>query len=868
MSCTKCDLHKDCNKSGMKGRGSKAKYMLVLDIPTKSDNKAGFSPSGDVFLKIKYLLNKAKINESDVYITNAIKCFTPDLTKIKKVHYEACNEHLLNEIVNYNPKAIIACGKIAWQMISGHTSVGEYVGHVEDSSFDVVNDDDSISTVNKKIFPAYSINASLFDWTLHHDILLAFSKAKKYVEHNQIDKCPDPNVKTILSMDDLKLAKEEILSYKWCATDFETTGLQFWKDKIINSGYCGELGKVFVFYHNPYMKSHIDDWNSEQIELGKEINRFLKYHKGDVENTLREIHGSHIKWVLHNSKFDLKFAKRFNIPYKNLFFDTLVADSLIDENMGHSLNECYVRRGINYGAYDTELYRYVGKKSLKTYQYVPPQTLIKYLGYDCEGVYRMVKIMQQQLKEIDMYEHFIKVKMPSIEILLDMEYRGVKYDKPLLLEASNLIKKKIDEQKELLLKITKNPEFNPNSDKQIIDFITTNKYPVKRLGLTLTKKGKLSVNSENLKKFIGTKYEEFPKTILNIKKLVKLKGTYIDGKEGEGGMLQYLDSNNMLHANYNIWTAVTGRYSCNKPSLQTFPRPIKGLPNTRTFIIPSEKDWILFEADFTALEQYIVAILAKDDVLIQKILDGTDIHSFNAVTLGKALGWIEKNITYETFVDNVGKGKIKEEDIPKDVYQLYSDLRTKSKTVGFGLNYGKGAESFAEEFGITVAEAETMIDAYFYLYKKIALWRKRTIEKAQNKGEIELLSGRKRRFTLATDWINSPFAKKSWSARIIKEEIARQAMNYPVQGNAHEAFEQGVLRLVGERFKKEGLQARLLLSIHDGIVGECPPHEKEIVAKCIKEEMVALYNEGTPHELWLKIDVGYYKDRWYGEKIK
>lgn len=879
--CTACNLHKKCNSVLIWGKSanSRPKYMIVLDYPTKSDDKWGNSPSGDVDLKLKYFLDKAGIKHSDVYVTNALKCFvdTKDKAKIKKEHLEACSQYLLMELEKYKPKVVIPMGKTAFQMLSNYTSVDEFCEHDWDFTYQVnEGDEDYPEIVDKtvKTFPAYSVNSSLFGWEVNNSIIRSLRKAKKYVETGVVDRTPDPKVNLITTLEQLKEFEERAMKAKFGTTDFETTGLTHWKHKIINSGYCFQEDQVDVIFHIPYQKKHTENWTDEDIKLARKINRFVIDHGPEIRSTLARVHASDIKWILHNGKFDLKFAHFHGIPFKNFYWDTLVGDSLVDENEGHSLNEVYVRRGINYGPYDVELYPYVGKhadakkkkeNSKKTYQYIPPWIITKYLGYDCAGLFKLVKIQRKELEAEGLLNHFLQIKMPSLrDVLLDIELRGVRYDREMLLDSAKTLIATERAYLEQLREMTGDPEFNPNSDMQISKYMVAKKFPLKKLGIPMTSRG-YSTKAEYLKKFLDMpKYAEFVKLLMAVKKISKIKGTYIDGKDGEGGMLQYITPDDMLHPNFNMWTATTGRYSCNKPSLQVFPRPIKGLVNTRQFVVKTNPDDIMFEADFSALEQYVVAALSGDDVLIQKILDGTDIHSFNATTLGKALGWIDQKITYDEFVEKCGKGKTPKEEIPKDIYMLFDGLRTKAKTVGFGLNYGKGAESFAKEFGISVTEAEEMIEAYFSLYKKMKRWRDKICETAFRKGEISLLSGRKRRFHMATDWIKSPYAKKSWSAKIIKEEIDRQAMNFPIQGGAHESFEQGCLRLVN-RIKKEGLYAHLQLSIHDGIVGSCKPHEKELVEKIINEEMIMTFNPATPQELTLKIDVGFYEDRWYGE---
>lgn len=873
MSCNACVLSNGCNKTGIYGRkkNSRPKYMIVLEYPYERDVKWDEFPSGDQKLKIEYMLDQAGIKRDDVYITYAIKCpiSKKQAAKIKQDYLDTCSGHLVSEIQQLQPKVIITSGNIPFRMLTDESTCDEWVGHDYDTSFNDEGPDGRLKKNHLKIFPVKNFNTSVFLWKLDKDNLIALKKAKRFVEEGIVKRTKDPEVRVVLSVKDLKEFEAEMMAATECATDLETTGLDFWQHDIINSGYALSGNKAWVVFHNPYKKSHTKKWTSEEIAYGKKVNIFVKEHKALIMKTLKRVHAKKdMKWYLHNGKFDQKFCMRNGIKYESgVNFDTMIAESLIDENLGHSLNQCYVRYGINYGAYDTALYPYVGKKDQKNYQHIPPTMLAKYLGYDVCGVFKMKPKMEEQLKECHMLEHFYDMKMASLnEVITPMEFNGVPYDKENLIKSSETMGLLIKKIRKKIRILTGDKKFNPNSDVQIAKYMVAQKYPLNKLGIPKTSRG-YSTNKESLKKIMQVeKYREFPELILKVKQLAKIKGTYIDGKDGVSGMIQYISKEGRLYANYNMHTATTGRYTCKRPSLQVFPRPVKNLINTRTFVLPPSGGYNLFEADFQALEQAIVAALSRDMVLISKIKDGTDIHSFNATTLGKALKWIAQDITYEFFRDHCGKGKLKEEDIPKDIFRKYDDLRTKSKTVGFGLNYGKGAESFAKEFGITVKEAEVMIAAYFRLYKDMKRWRDKIVKTAHDRGFVKLLSGRRRRFTAGMKWINSKQGRRAWSARIIKEEIARQAMNFPVQGGAHEAFESGCLRLV-RRFKKEGLDAFIMLSIHDGIVGYCKPEDNALVKKIIAEEMCMIFNKGLPSELGLKIDTKFYKGCWYGEKV-
>ena len=869
------------------GRGSrpaKTDYMIIQEFPSRSDNKFNMVLTGDTKAKLNYFMEAAGIDYRKVYFTSAVKCHVFSGSDIKEKHLAECRKYLLSEIMDHQPKVIIPMGRWSYQAVSEIKSIREFRGHFDDFELDyeiTMNKKDVVKTYRSKIMPTWSLLGSMRKWEYNDDIIRDFKKAKKYVDTGKIDVTEPPEVNTILTKQGLKDFVELMREAKEATTDYETTGFDFWKDKIINAGYCTGEKLAHVIYLEPYKKEHAVKWNKKEIDRAKQVNSFLKYNRNFAIKCLKTVNAfEHLRLILHNGKFDAKFAKFNGMPYRNFYWDTLRADPLVDENLGHALNVAMERRGINFGAYDTALWPYTNKdeKKKKSYQFVPPPLLEYYLGIDVYGDWLLYQQQRKELKKEGIDKFFFKQSMPALRDINRIEYTGVKYSKKRLLHAADIIDKK---QKIILTNLQKetgieDPKF-ANSQKQINEYMLAEGYPLRKLKIKQTKTG-YSTGKEELEKFLKyKKWAKVPKLILDAKKLSKIRGTYIDGKDGEGGFLQYLDHKNRIHAQFNLWTPRTGRYSCSRPSFQVFPRPIKGLPNTRSFIIPTNKDWMLFEADYSQLEQCIVAVLSKDKVLLQRIQNGMDLHCINAADLGRILKTVPEWVTYEHML--VANGK---EDLIKDPAEVkrlaaeieekgadfdWKELRTQAKNIGFGLNYGKTAITFAKDFGIPEQDAIDMVEGYFDIYPGMYDWREKIVKDAHEKGYVTLPSGRKRRFQGAMDWINSDFAEDIWSAQFLKEEIARQAMNLPVQGGAHEVFEAACIRL-NKRFRKEGLKARQLLSIHDGIVGECPREERHIVKKCMEEEMPQTFHKGTKYELTLKVDVDFYNWEWYGEKFK
>lgn len=1202
--------------------------MVIQEAPQRFEEARNQILVGDTQQKLNYLLNKAGIDYNEVYFTSAVKCHVKKNSMIKKKHMVACQKYLFNEIMEHKPKAIIVMGRWAWQAVSNFTSIREFAGHFDEFEMDYEVSAGSkkiTKTFTTKVMPTYGLGGSLRKWEWNNEIIRHFKRTADYVKTGKIPKTKQPKVNTILTRQGLDDFYELAKKQNKCATDCETTGFNFWEHKIINVGYCFKPGEAHVIYLEKYKKKHTEKWDKLNIKRAKQINRFLKEHGEYAKKILKKVNAlKNLQFILHNGKFDAKFVAANGMPYYNFWYDTLLASPLIDENLGHALNMCLERNEIHYGAYDTKLWPYTNKdeKKKKSYQYIPPLMLEKYLGMDVDGDFRLYLKQVPVLKSEGLYKHLMGRKMPSLRKVISIEYTGVKANRGLIKKASNIIEGKQKQLLKKLYKITNNKKFNPNSPIQVIDYMVDKGYPFEKLKIGTTDSGNYSTAAAELEKFTKyKKWKEFPNLVLNCKKLSKIRGTYIDGKDGKGGMLQYLDEKNRIHANFNLWTARTSRQSCfakgtpieivrnmrhnpkgivienvkvgdlaycydndknlvlrkvkqvysngkkgvvrmhwvssggrlgyvdvtadhkirtrdygyqpvdelqhgdrllflsrkavgetpssgygklmyhgsskicssgvsdhrfifeqingeisdncdihhinqdhldnntenlmemdkgehrslhakewankeekkrlssevlkrrwangeveipkgenhpcykgwskskllkiimrsggrvkytkydyytimkyvklhnlnwaeikdrfthegeflqsqrirncvngtfeqakselkigqakwvrlkerfgseenhqflmlehlgyetevydleiedyhnyiageicahncNRPSLQVWPRPIPGLPNTRNFIVPTNDKWCFFEADYSQLEQCIVAGLSKDKMLVKRIQGGMDLHCANSADLGVMLGSLPKWVTYEHMLVTNDKGhKVKDQKQVKDLLRQceldgkdidWHEKRTQAKGIGFGLNYGKGALSFSEEFGISLDEAQEMIDAYFNIYKGMYKWREGIIKQALTKGFITLESGRKRRFNAGTDWINSDYSDGVWSAGMLREEMSRQAMNFPVQGGAHEIFEPAYIRFL-DGVRAEKLRARLLLLIHDGIVGECLLHERKKIHNLLKSTMETTMNPGTKYEIKLNLDVDFYEKEWYGPKVK
>lgn len=870
----------------MEGVGpSKADIMIIGDCPGYSDDYAGEPFTGDSGAKLNYLLEKAKIDRDDVYLTFAVKCKAFRPSDIKAKHIDACEPYLMREILDVRPKVIITMGKSPLISLTGETTVKDFRGHFETFEIDYTHKKKE-RTFKTQVMPTFSAVASLAKWEYDDYIIHDLKKAKKFLKTKEVPMLPVPEYKLVLSVKALKEFVERYSNCKSFNTDFETTGLKFFKHEIINSGYADDTNFATIIPFTEYKAEHMEHkkWTEEDVKLAKKINKFIRKHKKRIKRAMKQVHASKAKKILHNGKFDAKFARYNGIPYKNFYFDTILADALIDENKYHDLNSCMEYRGINYGPYDTKLWPYVNKShsNKKSYQFIPPTMICEYLAIDVCGDRRLYLKQKKELKKEDMEDNLLKTQMPLSHLMARCEYTGTKFNSIRLKEVARIFEARIMELEEKVRKITKDKELNLGSPKQLLAFFESKNYPFEKMQI---KKGKTgySCGEATLKKFaMKKKWAKIPKLILEHRSLVKMKGTFLDGKDGTGGLLQFIDAKSRIHSNWNLHTPRTGRMSCSDPNLQQIPRPNADFPdaNVRQLFEPTKKGWVMFEADYAQLELRVGAHLSQDKTMIKEVQQGVDLHTRNAVRFGTILGFLSKDMTEERFLEiknykppkkwkkKYKTNKKKYKQIENLIHEagVFSEHRSFAKTLGFGLNYGMDANTLASQFSMDVEDVQDAIDLYFEKYHLLNDWREEIKELSIEEGVLILPeTGRKRRFTGASKWFNHENSHDCRKRDFDIGAIHRQAMNFPIQGFANEIYVAGKLKLDRE-LRKRKMKTRILISVHDGLIGEGPKSEMPMVQKLAKESMERMLGKG---KLAVPMEVDFEMfDKWYGTKYE
>lgn len=885
-SCDRCQLADKCQNVKITSRSKPSKVMIILDAPSKSDDRLGRILSSDVDKKYRYFLDRCKIDPDDVYVTYAVKCNPGGkISQIKSKHVQACKYYLEKEIRKVKPEIIIACGSFAYESLTGKKgSIGDFRGHFEPYVLKYkvqVGDEKVRKKFKTMLMPTYSIDSSMTAWTMDDYIIHDIKKALKFHKTKILPVTPIPQYKIYTNIEEIEAACEELAKQEFTYFDTETTGLHHYRNKIVNAGFAGENGLVHIWYMSEVPEDHMKKYTNEQKIQMREINAFTRKYKVRIHAATRKLMMSNTKKVGHNIKFDAKFMRRHRIKLRRIYFDTMVADALIDENKYHDLNSCMEYRGINFGAYDTNLWKYVNKdrKKKKPYSHVPPNILCEYLAIDVGGLRLLHPLIVEGLKSEKtapnqaMWKLMFEQQMPLLRELLRMEVRGFNADVKLLDELALKIGTRMKEVEREFKKAT-GGSVSITSTKQVSAYFTERNYPFEKVHAKSGVTG-YSVGEDTLKKFMNfKKFRKIPELILEYRGLQKLKGTYLDGSAGDGGLKKMVSSKGKFHCSYNLHIARTGRLSSSDPNLQNIPGSSHGIQIRHIFVPPEGQ--LIWECDFKQLELRVIAWLANDKILIDEILNDKDLHSYNAVNFGKELEFIDQDMTIEKFLEyynyNPPKGweklegdKRKKIDEMMEFKFVMDKLRKLAKKIAFGLNYGIEPQTVAEEFGISLPQAEAAFDTYFKKYDAVDKFIHGQIDIVLKKGFLELpITGRRRRFTQAVRWLKSEYGEDYYMRKYLIAEIERQAMNFPVQGLANEIYVKAKLRLAKD-LRRSKLAARFGLTIHDGMVNTGIKEQMKQVEELVQKNFSDVLGKGK----WavpLTSDFEVYT-RWGGEKI-
>ncbi|MBN1130278.1 MAG: DNA polymerase I [Chitinispirillaceae bacterium] len=518
-----------------------------------------------------------------------------------------------------------------------------------------------------------------------------------------------------------------------------------------------------------------------------------------VVKTLRPvIESPKVKKIGQNLKYDCQVFKNEGIDMKGLAFDAMVAAYLIDPGKRQYNLDKLAADWL--GVETTPIEALIGKgKTQKSFGETTVSDAASYAGEDVIVPIALKRILEPLLVERKLDRLYDEIEMPLVQALADLEWAGVLIDTTLLKTLSVKYSRVIDALTSEIHDCAGVP-FNLNSPKQVSEVLfDTLKLPRSKK----TKVGSYETNVDVLEKLAPA--HPIARKILDHREAQKLLSTYIDTLPAAINPLT-----GRVHTSFNQTVTATGRLSSTGPNLQNIPvRTEEGRQIREAFVAP--RGHLLVSADYSQIELRILAHLSQDPFLLEAFHQDKDIHTQTASAI------------YGCFPEMVTP-----------------DMRRAAKTINFGLMYGMGPVNLSRQLGISFAEANRFIDAYFRQFPKVKAYIDASIVKARDAGYTETMLGRRR---YLPD-IASP-------NRTIREAAERVAINTPVQGTAADIIKIAMVR-IHEELPAAFPDVTILLQVHDELVFEAPQKKAMTFSEWVKEKMGTALKLDVP----LKVDAG------------
>ncbi len=431
------------------------------------------------------------------------------------------------------------------------------------------------------------------------------------------------------------------------------------------------------------------------------------------------------------------------------------------------------------------------------------QTCACYMAY---VAWKCLPLLMSELEAEGMKDLYLNIEMPLIYTLFAMQKAGMRVDRGQLKTYGDHLKTEIKRMGDEIYELA-GETFNINSPRQLGEVL------FEHMNLPHGKKTKTgySTAADVLEKLAP----DYPivRMILDYRQYTKLNSTYADG------LASYIGSDERIHSTFNQTITATGRISSTEPNLQNIPVRMELGREIRKVFVPSD-GCVFIDADYSQIELRIMAHMSRDPMLIESYREARDIH---AITASRVF------------------------DVPLD--EVTPLQRRNAKAVNFGIIYGISAFGLSEDLSISREEANEFINQYFKTFPGVKRYLDEQVEKARTDGYVTTLYGRRRPIP---ELKSNNFAQRSFGERA--------AMNSPIQGTAADIMKIAMIS-VDRELKDRGLEARIVLQVHDELLLEVPKNEITEVEQILDDKMRHAADLLVPLEVSLSTG-----DSWYDAK--
>jgi DNA polymerase-1 len=497
--------------------------------------------------------------------------------------------------------------------------------------------------------------------------------------------------------------------------------------------------------------------------------------------------------VLQNAKFDLAVFARAGIETIVPIDDTMLISFVMEAGAhGHGMDELSALH-LGHTPISFDSVTGTGRNRIP-FAEVPLDRATAYAAEDADVTRRLWQVLRPRLREAKALDLYESLERRLIPVLLAMERAGIKVDADDLRAMSKDFAARMAVM-EKDIHCLAGEEFNVASAKQLGEILFD------RMGLAGGKRMKTGAwgTDASVLQGLADQGHELPARVLEWRQLAKLKSTYADAL-----VEQINPETGRVHTSYAMAIASTGRLSSTDPNLQNIPvRTEEGTRIRRAFI--AAPGCVLVSADYSQIELRLLAHVADIPALRESFANGEDIH---ARTASEVFG------------------------VPMEGMDPMT--RRRAKAINFGIIYGISAFGLGRQLGIEPGEARAYIDAYFKRYPGIRGYMDRARKEAQSLG-----------------YVLTPFGRRCWIPGIADKNPARrsyaerQAINAPLQGGAADIIKRAMVKLP-RKMREAGLQARMLLQVHDELLFEAPVAEADKLAALAREVMESAATLSVP----------------------
>ena len=641
-------------------------------------------------------------------------------------------------------------------------------------------------------------------------------------------------------MDHCKQSGEYVL-------DVETTGLDIYNDILV--GIClytpGETSAYVPFNHTDLQNVRVADQMSEE-----QVRDIMLSYLQDQE----------FRCINHNIKFDnKKLAWDWKQIIVNIYWDTLIAGYVLNENEPHGLKPLY-NKYILHGKGSSEDYGDLFEGI--PFNYVPIEVATVYGANDGFKTYALYKFQAQYLREDHpredfrkMYYVFREVEMPLIPLCTDMEMRGVEIREDFAKELSEDFNKEmveveakcdayVEQFKQYILdhnnlmRLTKGTcKINYSSPQQVAALF----YDIFKLR-SVSRKEPRGTGDKIIQKFLSTakkkdtkksrEFAEFLENYQRFKEIKKLLGTYVDK------IPQVKEPKiNAVYTTYNQYGAKTGRFSSSdtvsKINLQNIPSKEKRIRK----IFKARDGYKLVGGDFSQIEPRVLAFLSGDESMINAYKEGKDLYAI--------MGSQVYQLPYEDCREFYPDGTVNAEG---------KHRRTTMKSVLLGIMYERGATAIGEQFNKSAEWAQQLIDNFYKSFPKINQYRLKIENMAETYGYVTTITGRKRRL---------PDMQLEDKDDYRYQEAHRQSLNSVIQGSSADIMKLSMIAIYNDpRYK--ALDCHMIITVHDELIMEVPEDHIKEGAELLVGTMKRVGHSLIDLPMSVDAEVN---DYWYGENL-